>query len=65
MTIYEMNEYKYPDQKEENSTKAQENPKKKDDHAPEALGRFFAGYFGTPQRVAGRAGSRKANFRRR
>ena len=27
---------------------AKEEPMKKDDHGPEALGRFFAGLFGTP-----------------
>jgi len=44
-TIREMADYRYP----ENTTELQndrENPLKKDDHAPEALGRFFAGYFG-------------------
>lgn len=46
--IYEFNEYRYPDKKEESSTDSQEKPMKKDDHTPEALGRFFKGYFGTP-----------------
>ena len=44
-TIREMQDYRYP----ENTTELQndrENPLKKDDHAPEALGRFFGGHFG-------------------
>lgn len=64
MVIHEFNEYRYPDRKEQNSTKAQENPMKKDDHTPEALGRFFKGYFGTPQMVAKSTRVRKANMRR-
>lgn len=42
--IREMNLYKYPDGNSEERN-PQENPLKKDDHAPEALGRFFAGHF--------------------
>lgn len=48
--IYEFNEYRYPERKETvRGDEAPENPMKKDDHTPEALGRFFAGRFGTPQ----------------
>lgn len=64
MVIHEFNEYRYPDKKEQNSTKAQENPLKKDDHTPEALGRFFKGYFGTPQTQARATRIRKAKFAR-
>ncbi|QNJ55312.1 terminase [Gordonia phage LittleFella] len=53
MSIYEMNEYRYPEEKELNSVPGQEKPLKKDDHSPEALGRFFAGHFSTPQEDAG------------
>lgn len=45
--IREMQDYRYPDRKSE-TREAPEVPMKKDDHAPEALGRFFAGYFGSP-----------------
>ena len=55
MSIYEMNEYRYPDEKEYNSVPGQEKPLKKDDHSPEALGRFFEGHFSTPQEDAGPA----------
>jgi len=43
-TIREMNDYRYPETVSETSN-AKENPMKKDDHAPEALGRFFGGHF--------------------
>jgi hypothetical protein len=45
--VREMNDYRYPENKSERNE--QEAPMKKDDHAPEALGRFFAGYFGNRQ----------------
>lgn len=47
-TIEDMLAYRYPEKKAENetSTKRYENPMKKDDHGPEALGRFFAGRYG-------------------
>lgn len=43
-TIREMQDYRFP---EENLNKlnSTESPMKKDDHTPEALGRFFAGYY--------------------
>lgn len=43
--IFEMDAYRYPKTKDE-QTNEPENPLKKDDHAPEALGRFFRGHFG-------------------
>lgn len=47
-TIEDMLNYRYPDKKAdaETSTKRFENPMKKDDHGPEALGRMFAGMLG-------------------
>lgn len=50
-TIREFNDYRYPETHEQASEKgraAPENPMKKDDHTPEALGRFFSGLFGSP-----------------
>jgi hypothetical protein len=50
-TIREMNDYRYKETAEQASEKgrsAPEEPMKKDDHAPEALGRFFSGFFGRP-----------------
>jgi hypothetical protein len=47
-TIEDMLNYRYPEKKDgaEVSMKRFDLPLKKDDHGPEALGRFCAGYFG-------------------
>jgi hypothetical protein len=50
-TIREMNDYRYPKSAQEAAESGKEVPEapmKKDDHCPEALGRFFIGYFGEP-----------------
>ena len=47
-TIYEFSEYRYPekkDEQQETSMKRFELPMKKDDHTPEAVGRFLAGKY--------------------
>lgn len=70
--IFEMDAYRYPKTKDE-QTNEPEAPLKKDDHAPEALGRFFAGHFGEkavqapPQarRVRTSRGPRTVSRRRR
>ncbi len=61
--IREMQDYRYPETKEEIENKERpENPMKKDDHGPEALGRFMRGYFGGPtQVVAARQSKAKIN----
>lgn len=49
--IREMGEYRYPETREKAAEKgrsARENPMDKDNHAPEALGRFYSGLFGSP-----------------
>jgi hypothetical protein len=49
--IREMNDYKYPETREkagERGRAAREKPENKNDHAPEALGRFYSGLFGKP-----------------
>lgn len=48
-TIEDMLNYRYPEKKVdgETSTDRYEKPMKRDDHGPEALGRFFAGMFGS------------------
>jgi len=63
--IREMLEYRYPETKEESQTEAKENPLSKDDHGPEALGRFFRGHFGGPSDMHsdGRAKVRKVRVR--
>lgn len=63
-TIREMGIYKYPQHRESANTEGknkEEKPLKKDDHTPEALGRFYAGHYGEPESVAG--GTRVSNAR--
>lgn len=64
-TIREFNDYKYPQRKSQADQNAIEAPQKKDDHTPEALGRMFAGRFGTPDRLHGHARTRRGNMRSR
>lgn len=45
-TIQDMTKYRYPENRNEQDKNNPEAPLKKDDHGPEALGRFFIGYFG-------------------
>jgi hypothetical protein len=55
---YEMQEYRYPENKSD-MTGPKEEPMKKDDHAPEALGRFFRGFYGPMERdIAARGRAR-------
>ena len=60
-TIMDMLNYRYA-QKRSESAGEPENPMKKDDHGPEALGRYFAGRHGTPDRVARRTRQRRASI---
>lgn len=46
-TIRDFLDYRYPDTRDHQDYNNPENPMKKDDHGPEALGRFMAGYYGT------------------
>lgn len=63
MTIKEMEAYRYPETKSEEGETQPEKPLKKDDHCPEALGRFFAGHFGV-QATRSRPTQRQARFTR-
>lgn len=60
--IYEMGEYSYPDSPRSGHNK--EEPKKEDDHGPEALGRFFKGFYGGPKTTKA-SGSRTSSARMR
>jgi len=61
--IYEFQEYRYPEKRETvRGDEAPEKPMKKDDHTPEALGRFFAGHFGTPQQTRSGITKHKPRF---
>lgn len=52
-TIDEFGKYKYPKKRGNGEDKNNdEKPMKKDDHTPEALGRFFAGHYGQPEEAA-------------
>lgn len=63
--IKDMNDYRYPETRDQQDKNAPENPMKKDDHGPEALGRFFAGHMGTPaQGARARARSTEARITR-
>jgi len=64
-TIREFNDYRYPKGEEKRDKNNQENPLKKDDHTPEALGRFYHGYYGDPEQSAGHTTVRKGRFARR
>jgi hypothetical protein len=62
-TISDMLNYRYPEKREQQkNSNAPELPMKKDDHGPEALGRFFAGHLGTADRR--RARVRKSSLAR-
>ena len=65
-TIYEFSEYRYPEKKDEEaetSTKNYETPMKKDDHTPEALGRFLMSkYHSAATQIGGGTRVTKANF---
>jgi hypothetical protein len=63
--IREFNEYRYPKGEERRDKNNQEAPMKKDDHTPEALGRFYAGYYGQPEAQAGTTRVSKGRFARR
>lgn len=67
--IWEMSDgYRYPDTRDEEQTRVRplkEEPLDKDNHGPEALGRFFKGHFGGPMDGdnGGRAVVRRAVIR--
>jgi hypothetical protein len=61
-TIADMLNYRYPESRSD-QLNTSELPMKKDDHAPEALGRFMRGYFGAPKLRRKGARVRKANVR--
>lgn len=63
--IREMQDYRYPENKSEVMPNKEE-PLDKDNHGPEALGRFMRGYFGPPTgpTTKGRARVRKARVSR-
>lgn len=66
-TIREMSIWKYPqtfEQAYEKGRAAPEDPEPKDNHCPEALGRFMTGYYGIPWAARRPAGKSKMKVRR-
>jgi hypothetical protein len=61
-TIQDFLDYRYPDRRDEQDKNHPELPMKKDDHGPEALGRFYAGHFGTTAKQARRARVRSSTM---
>jgi hypothetical protein len=61
-TINDMLNYRYPERRQQADANSPENPMKKDDHGPEALGRFYAGHFGTPDRQVRRTRARRSSI---
>lgn len=59
--IDEMGKYKYPAKRKDDSNDY-EKPMKKDDHTPEAVGRFYAGHYGAPEQDGGAAVVTKARM---
>lgn len=60
-TISDMLNYRYPEKRTQQDGNAPEVPMKKDDHGPEALGRFYAGHFG-PNENRRRAKARRSSL---
>lgn len=63
-TINDMGAYRYAEKKAQQQGNGPENPMKVDDHGPEALGRLYAGLFGTPDKIARKARQRRAGISR-
>jgi hypothetical protein len=59
-TIREMNDYRYPETSKEQNRDPADKPMKKDDHTPEALGRFYVGRYGPVPESSTHGGSRVA-----
>ena len=68
MSRYEMDAYRWPDRRLKNEKNAKDHPLDKDNHVPEALGRFFAGHgliTGTSTRMSDAFGRGSPSTRRR
>ncbi len=56
--IREMQDYRYPDKRPDALHRPKDKPLDKDNHAPEALGRFFRGRYGDPGNAMPGGGTR-------
>lgn len=61
-TITDFLDYRYPEKRKDADKNSPEKPMSKNDHGPEALGRFYAGHFGTPDKINRRARNRRSNL---
>ncbi len=59
-TIREMNDYRYPETSSESNRNPKDMPMDKDNHCPEALGRYYRGRYGDPGATTGTGGARQA-----
>lgn len=59
-TIREMNDYRYPETSKESNRNPKDMPMDKDNHCPEALGRYYRGRYGDPGSVSQGGGARVA-----
>ncbi len=59
-TIREMNDYRYPETSKESKRNPSDQPMDKDNHCPEALGRFYRGHFGDPGAAPAQSSTRIA-----
>lgn len=60
-TIREMQDYRYPETSKETNRNPKDMPLDKDNHCPEALGRYFRGRFGDPGASTTGGGARVAS----
>jgi hypothetical protein len=65
-TIREMNDYRYPETSKEQKRNPKDMPIDKDNHGPEALGRFYRGRYGDPSGASTQGGAtvRRTNLSR-
>lgn len=62
-TIREMLDYRYPDSSKESNRNPKDMPLDKDNHCPEALGRFYRGRYGDPNIATTATGARVSRGR--
>lgn len=59
-TIREFNDYRYPETSKESNRNPKDQPLDKDNHCPEAMGRFYRGHYGDPNMAREGGGARVA-----
>jgi hypothetical protein len=59
-TIREFDDYRYPETSKESNRNPKDQPLDKDNHCPEAVGRFYRGHYGDPNMAREGGGARVA-----